>query len=565
STPASRDFICRQLGQIGSTASVPVLTPMLTAPAEADAARFALERIPGAAADRALIDALSKTGDRMRIGIMNSLGHRRAASSVAALRPLASSPDGATARAALEALAEIADPAALEVLGQITTSTRDGARHVAAEAYLKAADNVAGRGNAAAAVPVYRKLYAVTESPAIRAGALHGLIVTDPQAAPLLLEAFRGDDPRLQAIAIRGMARTSARQLTAEWQKLPEGARVRVLGSLAELRESSAGPIYLMAIRDASPAVRIAAMEGLGAAGDASAVPTLAGIAASSDQETERTAARSSLAAMPGAAVDLKVAAELASAEPKLRLELIRAAGARGTVAASPLLLKLARDQDDAVRLEAVRALRETASTAEIAGLATLAVNPVSGGDRAEIARSLAAALRRSDPARMQDVLSAYASAGDPAARASLLLTMGPAGNAQALPVLRSALRQEDAEVKRAAIVALTDWPDGTPLPDLFEVARSAAAPAHQVLALRGVIKLIALDWPARTPREAVRLFADAMALAKQPEEKRAVLAALPRYPVQESLDLARKYQDDSQVAAEAKAAMGRLERSVTR
>ena len=71
-----------------------------------------------------------------------------------------------------------------------------------------------------------------------------------------------------------------------------------------------------------------------------------------------------------------------------------------------------------------------------------------------------------------------------------------------------------------------------------------------------------------KLPDHSTRSFArlrEAAALAKQPEEKRVLLALAPRYPVQESLDFARKFVDDPQVAAEAKTAVTRLERSVRR
>ena len=45
-TTAAKDFICRQLGVIGSEASVPVLAAMLNDPGTADLGRYALERIP---------------------------------------------------------------------------------------------------------------------------------------------------------------------------------------------------------------------------------------------------------------------------------------------------------------------------------------------------------------------------------------------------------------------------------------------------------------------------------------------------------------------------------------
>ncbi|MCX6628234.1 MAG: HEAT repeat domain-containing protein, partial [Candidatus Solibacter sp.] len=250
-------------------------------------------------------------------------------------------------------------------------------------------------------------------------------------------------------------------------------------------------------------------------------------------------------------------------AEPKVRLELIRAAGDRGAAAASPVLVKMARDASPDVRRESLRALKDTGSANDIAAMVALVVTPVQPGDRAEAVRSLGAVLRRSDASRIKDVLSAYTPAADPEARTALLQVMGRSGNPEALVALRAALADQDARARRAAILALTEWPDITPFPDLLAAARSAANPAHQVLALRGAIQLIGLPAPARPPRESAAMLAETMGLAKQAEEKRAVLALLPRFPVRESLDLARASLNDAEVAAEAKAAVARLERTV--
>jgi HEAT repeat protein len=142
---------------------------------------------------------------------------------------------------------------------------------------------------------------------------------------------------------------------------------------------------------------------------------------------------------------------------------------------------------------------------------------------------------------------------------------MGQSGNPQALAVLRGAMKEQDSSLKRAAILALTDWPDPTPIPDLFEVARTAAESAHQVLALRGALRLIGLPTAAGPPREMVKLLAEAMSLARQPDEKRSVLSLLARFPTREALELAKASLDDPEVAAEAKAAVSRLERQVKR
>ncbi|HOK45552.1 MAG TPA: hypothetical protein PLK67_06460 [Bryobacteraceae bacterium] len=76
-TRAGKDQVCRHLMLIGSTASVPVLTKMLGSEETADMARYALERIPGAAVDKALRSMLPKTKGRVQVGIINTLGQRK--------------------------------------------------------------------------------------------------------------------------------------------------------------------------------------------------------------------------------------------------------------------------------------------------------------------------------------------------------------------------------------------------------------------------------------------------------------------------------------------------------
>ena len=562
---AGKDFVCKQLSVMGSDASVPALSALLVEPKTSEMARFALERIPGQATDRALREALARTSDKSRIGIVNSLGRRRDAASVSALRPLALGPDQAIAAAALFALGEIADPAALQVLADAGGKASGDLKVTAAQADLKAAQHLAASGKQAEALAIYQKLYAAGEPSVIRAGALHGMAVAGgAQSTTTLLEALHGSDARLQAVAIHELAPTSARRLAVEMPKLNESGQVRVLGMLAERGDTSALPTFTAALQGSSQPVRLAALEGIMRVGNASMVATLAGIAAG-DNVAEQAAARASLAGIRGKDVDQAVVDAIAGAEPKVRLELIRAAGQRCTAAASPVLIKMARDADSDVRRESLRALHDTASASDVPGLVALVAGPVQPGDRTEAVRSLAAVLRRSDPSRIQDVIAAYTPASDLETRAALMQVMGQSGNAQALPVLRTALGDQNPEVKRAAILALSDWSDDTPVPDLLASARTTSTPAHQALALRGVVRLVGLPGSRRTPLETVKVLADVLSLAKQADEKRAVLSLLPRYAIKESLDLAGTLVNDSEVGAEAKSAVTRLERTVKR
>ena len=103
-TVDGKRIVCRQLSLIGTQAQLPQLAPLLTDETLSDPARYALERIPGEAVDLALVNALSTTSGKTRIGIINSLGVRGAPSARPELRALRNDRDPATAEAARAAL-----------------------------------------------------------------------------------------------------------------------------------------------------------------------------------------------------------------------------------------------------------------------------------------------------------------------------------------------------------------------------------------------------------------------------------------------------------------------------
>jgi HEAT repeat protein len=164
----------------------------------------------------------------------------------------------------------------------------------------------------------------------------------------------------------------------------------------------------------------------------------------------------------------------------------------------------------------------------------------------------------RKEPTRTRAVISAFQASAAHEPRVSLLEVMGQSSSQEALPILRSSLNDSNPEIARAAILGLTSWETPDPLIDLLNVARSAPDQPQGILALRGYLKLLAL--PSQRPAaESGRMLADAMRLASEPAEKRAILAMLSAYPSAESLRVAELSLGDQSVAAEAKIALNRL------
>lgn len=107
--PEAKAFVCRQICLVGSAAQVPAVAALLAQEATADAARWALERMAGSEAAKALRDALSSTAGKVQIGVINSLGDIRDLDAVPALSALLTGPDGQVAGAAAAALGRITE------------------------------------------------------------------------------------------------------------------------------------------------------------------------------------------------------------------------------------------------------------------------------------------------------------------------------------------------------------------------------------------------------------------------------------------------------------------------
>jgi len=95
---------------VGTAKSVAALTPLVRDPKSADAARYALEAIPGSEALAALRSALDSLSGNLKAGVIGSLAKRRdgaARSAFAALKDNTSEPP-IVREAAARALAHLA-------------------------------------------------------------------------------------------------------------------------------------------------------------------------------------------------------------------------------------------------------------------------------------------------------------------------------------------------------------------------------------------------------------------------------------------------------------------------
>jgi HEAT repeat protein len=565
-TDAGKDQICRLLSVVGTAESVPALADLLIVPKSSDMARYALERIPGPEAGKVLLQSLAKTSGKTRIGIVNTLGVRKENNAVAAISGLLKDKDVPTAVAAANALGQIGGSAATKALAGGRGKASGELKLQMTDAYLRCADRTLASGGKQEALSIYRSLNVPAEPPIIRVAALKGITaVQGKEAIPVLLAAVKGSEPKVQGVAIRLIGEIpgdeSTKALVAELPKLSPVAQVQVLSALADRGDKNANQAAMAAAKSESPLVRAAALEAISKLGDSSSVLVLADAAANSKDQVQ-SAAREGLYRLRGPDVDQAILDQIGKADTPIKVELIRAVGERGINSAVDSLLQTAKDANGQVRRESVRALRETAGPAQVPALVDLLLNAKSENDRDELERTLAATIKRGENAGGGEVSKAFQSASQEEVKAYLLQTMGDVGDPQYLPALKRSLSDSNAGVRRAAILALSVWPDASPADDLLGVAKKSTEDTHQVLALRGYIKLVALP-SNRSEAATVALLKDGIKMAKQAPEKKAILGVLPEFACPEAMELAKSELQDSAVASEADIAVKRIKNAM--
>jgi HEAT repeat protein len=565
-TLVGKQLVCRQLSIIGTDQSVPTLAAMLTPPETSDMARYALERIPGAAVDDALQNALDKTTGKVKVGIINSLGERRNEAAVTPLSKLLSDTDKDVAQAAAASLGKIASPAAAAELRN-TLKQASGIWHTRlADAYLTCADKFAASGDKKAAADIYKELYNPAEPPPIRSAALLGIIAASPQeSVKLVADAIKSGEPALQPIAIsftKKIPGTEATQaFSEELPNLSPAAQVQLLLALADRKDPAATPAVVTAAKAPHQEVRIAALKALASLGDSSTAILLAQTAAATDG-TERQAARESLYTLNSPGVNQAIIEQISKAEPKVKVELIRSIGQRNIPDAIQTVLKTADDPDSNVRLESIKVLKDLAQPSHLPKLVDILINTKSEAELKEAGKMVSSVARKysaENPAAA--ILNVFDSVKDANVRCSLVEILGSIGDVNSLGVLRTSLIDANAEVQTSAVRALSDWPSAAPAADLLKLAKSSSNQTHRTLALRGYVRLVGLD-SNRPAEETVKMLSNAMTLAANADEKKLVLSALANVKGIESLNMAAPYLDDPALQQEAAAAVVKIAES---
>lgn len=564
---AERARALQQLALVATPEAIPALAGLLDDAKLGQYARDGLEQMPDAAAGDALRAALGRSKGNALIGVVNSLGQRRDAGSVGALRRLATDSSTAVASAALLALGRIGTPDAVQELEAALKRGTPELRTAAAEGCLLAADRARAEGRVPAASRLYETVRGADVPVPLRVTATRGAILANGAAGvPMLVQHLRGDD-----LALRDMALRTARDLpepgttaalVAALDGLAPGLQVLLLGVLVD-RGGDAVVSAMEARANTGPEeVRVAALSALGRSGRASSGSILLVAARTPGGGVVVDTAIASLARIPVPDTDAGVLAALGTADAALQARLIGVLGERKAAGATGELLRLAVSNDAAVAQAALRALGLITPPDRLPELIQLAVAMPDETRKTLADRAIVTtAMKVLEPERRADaVVRAFRTATDPAVKAALLRplsaimrTMG--GNHDVFFAVQAALKDPSPEVRAAAVRSLAEWPDAAPTTTLLALVKQKDLPPEQrEVALRGAIRM-ATEVAAgreRSPLDATAALVEASAAVRTDEEKMMLVSALGNLRHPEALRLLQRYLEDSAVKSEA-------------
>jgi HEAT repeat protein len=544
---------CQQLRIYGTAKSVPALASLLGQERVGHAARYALEGIPGPEAVAALREALTKTSGLAKAGIINSLGWRHDAESVALLVPLISDADAVIAKETASALGRIGGEKAFAALIAARDNSNPTVRRAVLEALLLCAENRLSAGDKSGASTLYSNLYHADVPIAIHVAAWRGLVLSnDSQRPELVVEALTGNDEQLRLVALKLVRETKDERLIKtcqqQWDSLPSLAQRAVLNAYLQFG-AEAVPVIRTASKSPLPEVRIAAWQALADLSDTSMIPALAQ-AAAEGEPAERDAARDTLARIHGPGVRDALLAYLKQAETTEKVELLLALGKRSDTAAAPMLLQYANAPEQTVRLAALESLRRLAVTDTLMPLLDLVVTPKSASDRDAILKALAAVCQTSpDKENTSRQVIAAMNRLPASERRYVLPVLLELATPEALTEMLKSTQQSDTQLVRQSIRLLTQWPNAAPAEKLFEITRTNSDPSLRTLALRGAITVAGRE-PDLSAR--LSLIRAALSLAGRTEEKKLALSQLGRIPLADALDMSLQYLNDPELVNEA-------------
>lgn len=370
---------------------------------------------------------------------------------------------------------------------------------------------------------------------------------------PILIELLRSSDRDTRGLALQEVreglrGETATRQLSALVPTLDAEGQAALIEALGDRGDALGRGALLSAVTNQDVRVRVAALKALGQLGTTADLQLLTERAALEMSAEKETAGRS-LVQLPGNDVNRAMVRLLRETKPELQIELLRVLAARkASVETSPVLLELAKSDNQAVRLAAFRAAEVLATADQAGALVECMCGAATDSERRAAEGAVIDLSRRARQSVLEAILRHWTEATS-AARVSLLQCLAATPGSEALAKVVESVSGDPGQLQDEAVAVLASWEDPAAAAPLLELARKTSNPSHHAAALRGLVRLASGD---ERRRANAALLTETWKLTNTPDEQRVVLGALGGAADLKALQVAVAALDQAAVREEA-------------
>lgn len=554
SRPEVNAFLIRQLQTCGKSEAVEPLAAFLEDERLCEPAVRALLaiRTPGAA--RVLGKAFPSAKGKRLVTIIKALGELGDFSTAKEIKRYAAGKEPGLKWAALYALANSGHESAAPLLSKELRKKAGSRRHEALSLYLLTARRLFEKGKREKAVNMCSGLLrsaAGKNDPHRQSMVLSTLVsLLKEKSLDFLLSALDSPDKEYRISALKTARFIPGPYATRKWMEKAEvvnaPARAEIIAMLGQRDDQTALPAVLAALGEKDPKVRLAAIPASARLGKDAAIPGIMGILIGGEP-VEVILARQSLLMIAGEKVIAALASSFSQLPPVSRAAAMDIFAARLAKGQLEKVFPQLESKDDIARVAAVRALKALASTKDLPRLSGILLNAASEEEQEAIKQTVIALSNQvPDRKKRAHFLLELLPKAKGAQRYLFLEILAGIGGEKALQVVVNDTKNPDPELRDAAVRALTKWLDYEAAPALLTVSRSTTNGKHHTLTLESYVNLTVSA--GLSPQKKLKMFTDAVTVARDAEEKMLILSSLGYVRLYETLDFLSPYLDDDEL-----------------
>ncbi|MEO8413269.1 MAG: DUF1080 domain-containing protein, partial [Ginsengibacter sp.] len=553
-------FIISQLQIVGqSDEAVSCLKNYLNQDQLCDPAARALIKFKSPAANKALLLALKNSQGNCRLSLVKAIGESHNTEAVLVITHLVNDQDKLLRKVALNALANIADPASSPVLEKAAENsgfTFDNTN--ATDAYLLYLKHLIEKGNQALAKKGIVFIMQNTKQDNLvhtRIAAMELLAgMQGKNNTPILVEAVGDKNPEYRAAALRLASNNINPATTILWVKKLANAnpevQAEIITMLGENKAATALPAMLAAIKNKDSRVSIAAITAAGKIGGENALSAMLQTMKNGNLE-QIAAIKNAINIMKGAGVVNKVAIALPAMPANPKAALVNVLGKRAAHDKINIVFPLLKSQDTLVRSAALVAIKSMVSKDNLPELFSLLEEASGEKEINAVQEATIEALRDIPGTSQQADIALENMSKAPVDKKPLFFNIlaGIGGNAS-LKSVTGAFDSGNETSKDAAVNALSLWSDSSAANALYRIGLENANDKYVDRALNGIIHAIHIGM--YTDAEQLLMLRKAMDIAKTAKQKQTILKDVGKNQSFPALVFAGEYLDDPALQQEA-------------